>query len=86
MNQFRKQKKLLDNYARYSSIGFQMLFIILAGVFGGYKLDQWLNLRFPIFTVILSMLSVSFAIYYAVRDFTRTASRKDPEEKSKKEE
>lgn len=76
MDPLRKKKKYLDSYARYSSIGFQMLAIILIGVFGGLKLDQWLDLKAPIFTVILSILSVILAIYYAVKDLIRT-DRKD---------
>lgn len=66
-----KKKKSLDNYARYSSIAFQMLVIILAGVFGGVKLDEWLNMKFPVFTVILSLVSVTLAIYYVTRDLLR---------------
>ncbi|MCD4697982.1 MAG: AtpZ/AtpI family protein [Bacteroidales bacterium] len=61
----------MDSYAKYSSIAFQMLFIILLGVFGGIKLDEWLNLHYPIFTVILSMLSVILAIYYVVKDLLK---------------
>lgn len=48
--------------------------IILAGVFGGIKLDQWLNLKTPVFTIILSILSVIFAIYYVTRDLINTGN------------
>jgi hypothetical protein len=60
-------KKQLEFYARYSTLAFQMLAIIAVGVFGGVKLDAWLNLRFPIFTVVLSVLSVILSIYQAIR-------------------
>jgi F0F1-type ATP synthase assembly protein I len=69
---FEKKKKSLDSYARYSSIAFQMLVIILAGVFGGIKLDEWLELDIPVFTIILSLLSVILAIYYVTRDLLRS--------------
>jgi len=61
----------LQAYARYSSLAFQMLFIILAGVFGGRELDKWLAWKFPVFTVVFSVLSVFLAIYYAVKDFLK---------------
>ena len=78
MNQsLEKKKKSLDNYARYSSIAFQMLAIILAGVFGGIKLDQWLKLNVPVFTVILSILSVILAIYYVTRDLLKSGKGPD---------
>lgn len=47
-------------------MGLQMLVIILAGVFGGYKLDQWLHTG-PVLTIILSILSVIIAIYSITR-------------------
>lgn len=79
MDPLKKKKKYLDSYARYSSIGFQMLAIILLGVFGGVKLDQWLKLEAPVFTVILSVLSVVLAIYYAVKDLLKTGPKNKKE-------
>ena len=66
-----KKKRSLDSYTRYSSIAFQMLVIILIGVFGGIKLDEWLKLNFPVFTIILSILSVILAIYTVTRDLLK---------------
>jgi len=76
MKHLKKKKKLLDNYARYSSIAFQMLAIILLGVFGGIKADQWLHMRVPVFTVILSILSVILAIYYVTKDLLKNGKNK----------
>lgn len=64
----KNQKNSLPDYARYSSIGMQMLVIIAGGIFGGYKLDEYLNFKFPIFTVLFSFLSVALAIYVAIKD------------------
>ncbi|MCD4790074.1 MAG: AtpZ/AtpI family protein [Bacteroidales bacterium] len=66
-----QKKNYLNDYAKYSSIALQMLVIILLGVFGGVKLDEWLNLQFPVFTVILSLLSVTIAIYSVVKDLLK---------------
>jgi hypothetical protein len=59
------------NYMRYASMGTQMLVTIGIGVFAGVKLDQWLNLKFPVFTVVLSLVSVFAAMYLAVKDLLR---------------
>lgn len=67
-----KKKKSLDNYTRYSSIAFQMLIIILIGVFGGIKLDGWLKTRVPVFTIVLSILSVVLAIYTVTKDLLKS--------------
>jgi len=66
-----KKKKYLDNYARYSSIAMQMLVIILLGVWGGIELDDWIDIGFPVFTVILSILSVIAAIYVVTKDLLK---------------
>jgi F0F1-type ATP synthase assembly protein I len=71
MNKWNQKKSSLNNYAKYSSIALQMLVIILLGVFGGVKLDEWLNLSVPIFTVLLSLLSVFAAIYTVVKDLIK---------------
>lgn len=70
-----RDKKPLDNknpynsYARYSGMAVQMIMIIFAGSFGGHKIDQWLGLPFPIFTVILSLGSVALAIWLLIKEF-----------------
>jgi F0F1-type ATP synthase assembly protein I len=75
-----QKKNYLNNYARYSSIAFQMLAIILLGVFGGYKLDKWLDMSFPIFTLLLSIISVVVAIYSVVKDLLN--NKHDPKNKT----
>lgn len=67
----KNQKNSLPDFAKYSSLGLQMLVIITGGIFGGYILDKYLNFKFPLFTVVFSFLSVAFAIYYAIKDFIR---------------
>jgi len=64
-------KNNLPDYARYSSMALQMLVIIAGGIFGGFKLDEYLNLKFPLFTVVFSFLSVAFAIYYVTKDLLK---------------
>lgn len=52
-------------------MGTQMLVIIGLGVFGGYYLDKYFGLKIPIFTLVLSLLSVAAAIYLSVKDFLK---------------
>ena len=61
----------LSNYAKYSTIAFQMIAIILVGVFGGIKLDQIVRIEFPVFTVVLTIVSVIFSMYYAIKDLLK---------------
>ncbi|MDR0970617.1 MAG: AtpZ/AtpI family protein [Lentimicrobiaceae bacterium] len=71
MKQKNKPTDSLHNYVKYSSLGIQMLVIILLGVFGGRWIDHALALQKPVFTAILALISVFFAIYYAIKDFLK---------------
>jgi hypothetical protein len=69
--QLQKTQKNLNNYSRNSSLVFQMAIIILAGTFGGIKLDALVKWSFPVFTVTLSFLSVILAMYFMLKDLMR---------------
>mgnify|MGYP000872881150 CR=1 FL=1 len=70
MNQSDKKQPYPD-FTKYSSLAFQMLIIIFLGVFSGYKLDKYLNFKFPLFTLLFSFLSITLAIYIGIKDFIK---------------
>lgn len=45
--------------------------IIAGGTYGGFRLDKYLDWGFPVFTLVLSLLSVGIAIWYAVKDLLK---------------
>jgi hypothetical protein len=49
-------------------MGIQMAAIIIGGTLGGIEIDKQLQLKFPAFTLSLTLLSVFLAIYYFIRD------------------
>jgi len=67
-NNKKELNQSLKLYSRYSSIAVQMLLIILIGVFGGMKIDQWIAWEFPIFTTTLSVTGVILSIYIVTKD------------------
>jgi hypothetical protein len=46
-----------------------MTAIILAGTFGGIQLDKLISMKFPVFTVTLSLLAVIIAMYLILKEF-----------------
>jgi F0F1-type ATP synthase assembly protein I len=63
------KEKSPNAYAKYSGMALQMGATIGLGVWGGTKLDHWLQFtKFPVFTVILSLLSVFGAMYIVIKD------------------
>ncbi len=67
----KKYKSKIDDFIRYSSLGFEMMAIIGIFTFGGYKIDQWMKNQFKGFTLGLMILSVIIAIVYATRNLLK---------------
>jgi F0F1-type ATP synthase assembly protein I len=63
-------KNDLPNYAKYSGVAFEMLGIIVLGVWGGIKLDARFDTK-PLFTLVLSLVAVALAIYTLIAKVTK---------------
>lgn len=71
-NPKKEPQKPLNDYAKYSGLAVQMALIIGGGCYGGYKLDEYFkNTETPIFTIILSLLSIGLAMYIVLKDFIK---------------
>ena len=57
----------MNEYAKWSGLAFQMIATMGLCVWGGLWLDKRLGLRFPIFTLSLSMIGFGASIYYVYR-------------------
>jgi len=65
-----QEKKWLREYAKYSSIAFQMIIVILIGVFSGKALDNHLENQKPVFTMSLTILGLVFALYLLFKNIS----------------
>jgi F0F1-type ATP synthase assembly protein I len=65
------QPNSLNNYAKYSGLAIQMGVIIGGGCYGGVKLDEYFKNITPVFTIILSLLSIVLAMYVVLKDFIK---------------
>jgi ATP synthase protein I len=63
----KKAKPALNQYIRYSALGFQMIGIIGAFTFAGYKIDEYQQNKTPIFTGILSLIGVISSLYIVLK-------------------
>ncbi|MFA8433855.1 MAG: AtpZ/AtpI family protein [Marinifilaceae bacterium] len=74
----KDRSRQLAQYARYSGLAFQMIAMILIVLYGGIKLDEYLEFEFPLFTLIGALGGVVLAIYFAVKDFMRPNNGSKP--------
>ena len=63
----KKEKQEVNSYIKYSGIGFQMIGIIGAFTYAGYKLDQNQQTKTPIYTGLLSLLGVIISLYVIIK-------------------
>ena len=68
MSEKENKENPLKFYAKYSSLAFQMIAIIVGAAFGGRELDKYTNWEFPVFTVSLTILGSVIAIIYGMRE------------------
>ena len=66
-----KRASYNNGYIKYSSLAFQMLGVILVGVFGGMQLDKILNIQFPLFTLLLSVGGLLGSMYLLFKDLMK---------------
>ena len=59
----------MNNYLRYSGLGFQIAATIGVGVFIGYQLDKWQHTTQPYYTLAFAFVFVILGLYFGLRDF-----------------
>jgi F0F1-type ATP synthase assembly protein I len=72
-NQKKEKNNLeggLSAYSRYTTIALQMVVIIVIASLGGVKLDKVAGTK-PVFTIILSLLGVTAAMWLIIKDAIR---------------
>ncbi len=70
-NKSEKTKKYLRDYGRYSTLAFRLIAVVMIGFFSGLKLDQWLNMKYPIFTVVLASVGLFLSLYLLIKDLLK---------------
>lgn len=65
------KKKSISNFAKYSSISFQMIAIIGVFAFIGFKIDTKRNAKTPIVTAAMSLVGVAVAMYQVVKQLNK---------------
>ncbi len=61
------EKKALNSYAKYTGVAFQMMAIIGACAFIGYKIDQYYDHKVQWVTALACVIGVCMSIYQTIR-------------------
>lgn len=80
----RKPKEQLNNFARFSGIGFQMIAIIGLGVYSGVKLDEKFPNKYNLFTLICSLVAIGMALYFVINKVSNISKKDNSDEQRNK--
>jgi hypothetical protein len=57
----------MNNYIKYSGLGFQMIVILGIFSFAGYKIDEYLHHQVQWVTAVLSLCGVFVSLYIVLK-------------------
>ena len=69
--EFEEGKKEVNNYLKYSGIGFQIVGIAVAGFFLGQQIDKWTHNSKPYFTALLAFLFLAAGMYTTFKNLLK---------------
>ena len=56
---------------KYADMATTWLATLGAAVFIGYKADQWLDWKFPVFTITLPLVAIISLLWQIIKDFSK---------------
>lgn len=77
MDKPQKRSKPSGSLMRFAGWGMQLFVMLALGVYGGHQADKWLDLSFPLATLLFPLLILAVMIIQLVRD---TSNRKPKNE------
>ena len=67
MSDDKNKKSPLRSYAEYSGLGLELVAIVLVCVFIGVKLDEWVPIKFPLFTLFFVAVGLAGSIVVLIK-------------------
>lgn len=69
-NHHKKEPDYIS-FTRYSGLAFQTGIVIALFTWGGYELDEWLGMSFPVFLSIGLFVGLAAGVYLSIKDFIK---------------
>ncbi len=66
-NTTNSNREGLNKFIRFSTLAFEMGIIIICGTFAGVWVDDYFLFETPVFTIILSLLSIFASLYLVIK-------------------
>ena len=66
-----RSQNQVNEYVKYSGLAFQMAALILLGYWLGQKIDGWLDLKIPVFTIVLILAFLVTSFYSLIKSLPK---------------
>jgi F0F1-type ATP synthase assembly protein I len=70
-SQPNRKSSQYNSYLKYSGLALQLLGAIFVGGWIGSKIDRWLDIKLPIFMIVLGLLGFAGVMYQVYRSLNR---------------
>jgi F0F1-type ATP synthase assembly protein I len=67
-----KKPNQYNSYLKYSGLAFQLLATLFVCGWIGYKIDGWLHMKYPVFTIVLGFVGFAGSIYQLYRSVNKS--------------
>ena len=74
-NQQQKPNKSKSDLMRYAGLGMQLFVSLGLAVFAGYKVDQWIDMKFPVLVWALPLIVLFLIIYKLIKETSKRNDR-----------
>ena len=64
-------KEKYRNTLKYIGLGTQWMVLLLVAVWGGWKIDNALEWKFPLFTILLPLISLIVSLWQIIKAFNK---------------
>ena len=61
------------SYLKYSGLAFQMIAVLVLAAWGGHALDEKLEMKYPVWTLVLLLLGLFASMYLVIRGVMRNS-------------
>jgi ATP synthase protein I len=62
-----EKQKPLNNFARFSGFGIQIVVTLCLAAWGGLKLDKYFELKVPVFLIVLLLSALGGTLYLFIK-------------------
>jgi len=71
-NTIMNDQRRSQNVMRFAGLATQWMVTLLIAVWGGHKIDKWLEWKFPVFLILFALGALALSFWQFINELNRT--------------